>query len=223
MLPEIVKLHELIDIVITILDARDPYTQEHSFRVAEYSELISENMGSDTDTHQRVHIAAHLHDIGKVGVSDYILNKPGKLAKEEMKEMQSHSRIGYNILKRIPMFQEISRIVLHHHERFDGGGYPKGLSGEAIPFESRIIAVADAFDAMTSDRPYRKGMPPEEAASEIRNLFLALTAAPDGVCNPVRNLSSCTACRTPRRTGFVTPSATFLLALPAGRRAGRGL
>ncbi|HHC25423.1 MAG TPA: HD-GYP domain-containing protein [Desulfobacterales bacterium] len=167
MLPEIVKLHELIDIVITILDARDPYTQEHSFRVAEYSELISENMGSDTDTHQRVHIAAHLHDIGKVGVSDYILNKPGKLAKEEMKEMQSHSRIGYNILKRIPMFQEISRIVLHHHERFDGGGYPKGLSGEAIPFESRIIAVADAFDAMTSDRPYRKGMPAEDAADEI--------------------------------------------------------
>jgi putative nucleotidyltransferase with HDIG domain len=167
LLPETVSLHELIDVVITTLDARDPYTLEHSFRVAEYAERISEDMGLDEDTRQRIHIAAHLHDIGKIGVSDAVLKKTGNLTKTEMKEMQSHSRIGYNILSRIPMFQEISRIVLYHHERFDGHGYPEGLKGEAIPLESRIIAVADAYDAMTSDRPYRKGMPPGDAVREI--------------------------------------------------------
>ncbi|QTA86983.1 HDIG domain-containing protein [Desulfonema magnum] len=167
MLPLTVSLHELIDVVITTLDARDPYTLEHSFRVAEYSERISEDMGLDADMHQRVHIAAHLHDIGKIGVSDAVLNKPGKLTNAEMKEIQSHSRIGYNILSRIPMLREISEIVLHHHERFDGKGYPRGLMGDKIPLESRIIAVADAFDAMTSDRPYRKGMPSDDAVREI--------------------------------------------------------
>ncbi len=167
MLPLTVSLHELIDVVITTLDARDPYTLEHSFRVAEYSERISEDMGLDADTHERVHIAAHLHDIGKIGVSDAVLGKPGKLTKAEMKEIQSHSRIGYNILSRIPMLREISEIVLHHHERFDGKGYPRGLFGEKIPLESRIIGVADAFDAMTSDRPYRKGMSLEDAVGEI--------------------------------------------------------
>jgi len=169
LLPETVSLHELIDVVITTLDARDPYTLEHSFRVAEYAERISRDMGIDADMHQRIHIAAHFHDIGKIGVSDAVLNKPGKLTKAEMKEMQSHSGIGYNILSRIPMLREISEIVLYHHERFDGLGYPEGLIREKIPLESRIIAVADAFDAMTSDRPYRKGISFADAAREINH------------------------------------------------------
>ena len=167
MLPETISLHELIDVVVTILDARDPYTMEHSFRVAEYAERIAEEMRLAPDTYQRIHVSAHLHDIGKVGVSDAVLNKPGRLTTAEMREIQSHSRIGHNILRRIPMLREISEIVLHHHERFDGLGYPEGLIGEAIPLESRIIAVADAFDAMTSDRPYRKGSPFADAAKEI--------------------------------------------------------
>lgn len=116
---------------------------------------------------QRVHIAAHLHDIGKIGVCDNSLNKAGKLTTAEMADMQMHPRIGFNILQRLPSFREIARIVLHHHERWDGRGYPDGLRGEAIPPESRIIAVADAFDAMTSDRPYRTGISVDDAAAEI--------------------------------------------------------
>ncbi len=167
MIPEFIHIHEVVDIVITTLDARDPYTYEHSFRVALFSELISENMKLPQDMHERLHIAAHLHDIGKIGVSDSILNKTGKLTKAEMIEIQMHSRIGYNILNRLPTFKAIAKIVLHHHERIDGNGYPERLSRGAIPLESRIIAVADAFDAMTSSRSYRKGMPFEDAAAEI--------------------------------------------------------
>ncbi len=167
MLHETVSLHELIDVITTTLDARDPYTFEHSFRVAKYSEAISVAMGLDSEIHERVHIAAHIHDFGKVGVSDKVLNKPGKLTKEEMEEMQLHSRIGYNILQRLPLFRKLSNIVLYHHERVDGQGYPEGLSGVTIPLESRIIAVADAFDAMTSDRSYRAGRSFEDAAREI--------------------------------------------------------
>ncbi len=167
MIPEFIHIHEVVDVVIATLDARDPYTYEHSSRVALFSELISQDMKLPQDMHQRVHIAAHLHDIGKIGVSDSILNKAGKLTKAEMIEIQSHSRIGYNILNRLPTFRVVAKIVLHHHERMDGNGYPERLSGEAIPLESRIIAVADAFDAMTSNRSYRKGISVEDAAAEI--------------------------------------------------------
>jgi putative nucleotidyltransferase with HDIG domain len=162
-----INIHDLVTIIVTILDARDPYTYEHSFRVAEYSECISKSMGLDKATHQRVHYAAHLHDIGKTGISDAVLNKPGLLTIKEMKEMQTHSRIGYNILTSIPIFSSISKIVLYHHERMDGLGYPEGLKGNQIPLESRVIAIADAFDAMTSNRSYRKAMLAEKALEEI--------------------------------------------------------
>lgn len=167
LIPDLINIHELVDVVITTLDARDPYTYEHSFRVAYYSELISRHMNFTRDVHQKIHIAAHLHDIGKIGVKDSVLNKPGRLTEDEMKEIQTHPRIGHNILIRLPNFKEVAKIVLHHHERFDGKGYPDGLKGEDIPLESRIITVADAFDAMTSDRPYRKGMTFEKAMIEI--------------------------------------------------------
>lgn len=167
MLPETIALHELIDVVITTLDARDPYTFEHSFRVALYSEIIAREMGLSKTICQNIHIAAHLHDIGKIGVPDAILNKTGRLTTDEQIKMQAHSHIGANILNRIIIFQEISNIVLYHHERFDGLGYPTGIKGENIPLESRIISVADSFDAMTSDRPYRKAMPPEDAFNKI--------------------------------------------------------
>ncbi|GBC63511.1 HD-GYP domain-containing protein [Desulfonema ishimotonii] len=168
MLPGTVDLHELVDIVNTILDARDPYTLEHSLRVAEYAEKIAADMRLDPCARQRVHIAAHFHDIGKIGVPDAVLNKPGRLTEEDRRAIQTHPRFGYNILRRLPALAVISEIVLYHHERFDGLGYPDGLRGERIPLESRIIAVADAFDAMTSDRPYRCGMSAEAAAGEIR-------------------------------------------------------
>jgi putative nucleotidyltransferase with HDIG domain len=167
-LPEKIHIHDVIDTIITVLDARDPYTYSHSIRVAEISEIIARRMGFPDGIVERAHHAAHLHDIGKIGVSDGVLNKPGKLLHSEMLEIQAHSRIGYNILVRSKLFSDIAAIVLHHHERYDGLGYPDGLSGEDIPVESRIIAVADAFDALTSDRPYRKGIPFDIAGGEIQ-------------------------------------------------------
>lgn len=169
MLPEQIKIHDLVDVVITTLDARDPYTYEHSFRVAHFSEVISRKMGLSESAHQKLHIAAHLHDIGKIGVPDNVLNKPGRLSKDEMLAIQTHPRIGCNILGRLPDFRDIAGIVLCHHERYDGKGYPGGLKGELIPIESRIICLSDALDAMTSDRPYRKGMPFEKAVNEINH------------------------------------------------------
>lgn len=161
------SIHELIDVVVNILDARDPYTFIHSWRVAELSVLISESMALSKERVEKLHIASHLHDIGKIGVPDRVLNKAGKLTHEEVLYIQAHSRIGYNIIKRLPILEEISQIVLYHHERFDGLGYPDGLEGENIPLESRIISVADAFDAISSDRPYRKLRNFDECFKEI--------------------------------------------------------
>lgn len=166
-IPDRVQLHEVIDVVLTTLDARDPYTYEHSFRVALYSERIARWLGLSATIRQRVEVAAYLHDIGKIAIADQVLNKAGRLNREEMIEIQRHPRIGYNILARLPTFQEVATIVLHHHERFDGNGYPARLAGNDIPLESRIIAIADAFDAMTSSRPYRKAMTVDEALVEI--------------------------------------------------------
>ncbi len=166
-MPEKLTLHALIDIIFATLDARDSYTFEHSYRVAKYSEIIAKNMGLSSEDHEKVHYAAHLHDIGKIGIPDSILNKPGILSVEDRKIMQSHSKIGYDVLNRIPMFVEIADIVLHHHERYDGLGYPNGIKGVSIPLGSRIIAVADSFDAMTSTRTYRKSICFKEAAVEI--------------------------------------------------------
>lgn len=163
-----VNIHETIDIIITLLEARDPYTFSHSWRVAELSVMIAEAMELDESMIEKLHVAAHLHDIGKIGVPDKILNKPGRFTDEERKHMQAHPRIGYNILNRIPIFKEISDTVLYHHERYDGMGYPSGLTGDDIPLPSRIICVADAFDAITSDRPYRKGASYIDALEEIK-------------------------------------------------------
>jgi len=167
-IPEHVCLHEVIDVVLTTLDARDPYTYEHSCRVALFSDLMARELQLPPAIQQRIRVAAQLHDIGKIAIADQVLNKAGRLDRDEMIEIQRHPRIGYNILVRLPTFHEIATIVLHHHERFDGEGYPQRLAGEAIPLESRIIAVADAFDAMTSNRPYRKALSVDESLAEIR-------------------------------------------------------
>ena len=154
--PEI-RMDELIEIILTVLDARDPYTFSHSLRVTEIAVLIANDMKLPAEKIRTIHKAAYMHDIGKVGIPDRVLNKMGRLTRDEMLYMQAHPRIGYNVLSRLPYFKGIAEIVLYHHERWDGLGYPAGLKGEEIPLESRIIAVADAFDAITSDRPYRKG------------------------------------------------------------------
>jgi HD-GYP domain-containing protein (c-di-GMP phosphodiesterase class II) len=162
-----VKLDDIINTIIITLDARDPYTYSHSERVAALSVLIATSMDFSEEEIEKIHIAAHLHDIGKIGVPDSVLNKEGKLTKEEIIHLQSHSLIGYNILHKIDIFKEIEVIVLHHHERYDGQGYPNNIKGEDIPIESRIIAVADSFDAITSDRTYRPASSYEYGFYEI--------------------------------------------------------
>lgn len=166
-LPDVLDFHTVVDMVITTLDVRDPYTFEHSYRVAGLAELMADEMNIAVSQKNVVHYAAHLHDIGKIGIPDEILNKPGQLTHEEMVQIQSHSAVGAMILNKNEGFCQIAKVVRHHHERWDGTGYPDGLSGEEIPIESRIIGLADAFDAMTSDRPYRRRKRHEWALNEI--------------------------------------------------------
>lgn len=158
----------VIQALSSAVEARDPYTEKHSKRMAEYAMATAREMGFSMYDSQVVRYAAILHDIGKIGVSDYILSKPGDLTKEEWKRMQKHSRIGADIVTQIDSFKEASKLVYHHHERYNGQGYPEGLRGEDIPLGARIIAVVDAYDAMTSRRPYRKAYSREEAVAELK-------------------------------------------------------
>jgi HD-GYP domain-containing protein (c-di-GMP phosphodiesterase class II) len=154
--------------LVTTLDARDRYTAGHSAAVAIYARDIAVRMGLSEQEAAIAHLAGLVHDIGKIGLSAKVLEKPGALTLEERREMQRHSEIGERILAKVESYAEIASIVRHHHERVDGGGYPDGLTYEEIPLLSRIIAVADAYNAMTSDRPYRDAMP-----SRVARLRLA--------------------------------------------------
>ena len=136
------------------VDAKDSYTRSHCQTVSQLCGLIGAELGLDAGRLTRLRLAGLLHDVGKIGVPDAILNKPAKLTDDEYEHMKRHSLLGYDIVQAADMELE-ARWVRHHHERFDGGGYPDGLAGEEIPLESRVILVADAFEAMTSDRPYR--------------------------------------------------------------------
>lgn len=140
------------------LETRDVETREHSVRVAQYTLAICRNLGiTDQDRLKTIERGAFLHDIGKIGVPDQILRKPGPLTKEEWVIMKTHPMIGVNLLKDVEFLKEALAIVRSHHERWDGGGYPDGIEGNVIPLEARAFAVADALDAITSDRPYREG------------------------------------------------------------------
>ncbi|MEW6662184.1 MAG: HD-GYP domain-containing protein [Bacillota bacterium] len=149
------------------LDAKDPYTRGHSDRVAGYAVDIARRLRMPEDQVEDLKYIALLHDAGKIGTSEQILNKPGRLNDDEFQQMQCHSAIGADIVRNVKMLAKGAEIIRHHHERWDGCGYPDGLKGDEIPIGSRIIAVADAFDAMTSDRPYRAAMTPEAALQEI--------------------------------------------------------
>jgi len=144
--------------LVATLDARDRYTAGHSAAVAIYARDIAREMGLPSDDQQLAHVSGLVHDIGKIGLSAGVLEKPGALTFLEREEMQRHSEIGERILANVDTYAEIASIVRHHHERVDGDGYPDGLAGDRIPLISRIIAVADAYNAMTSDRPYREAM-----------------------------------------------------------------
>lgn len=145
--------------LVTTLDARDRYTAGHSAAVAVYSRDIASRMGLDAGQQDLVHLCGLVHDIGKIGLAVGLLEKPGPLSLDERRQMEAHAEIGERILANVADYAEISLVVRHHHERVDGQGYPDGLIGSDIPLLARIIAVADAYDAMTSDRPYRDAMP----------------------------------------------------------------
>jgi HD-GYP domain-containing protein (c-di-GMP phosphodiesterase class II) len=150
------------------IDAKDPYTHGHSKRVAEYAVKTARYIGYDSKALTMMKITGQLHDFGKIGIREQILSKNGRLDKNERKAMEEHPVIGAQILARFKPFHEIVPGVRHHHERYDGTGYPDGLKGEDIPEGGRIIAVADAYDAMTSHRPYRKELHHQEALVELR-------------------------------------------------------
>ncbi|MDO5518833.1 MAG: HD-GYP domain-containing protein [Clostridium sp.] len=162
--------HDLIDSLAAALDAKDFYTAGHSTRVGDMSYKLGKHLKLDEGKLEILHIAAHLHDIGKIGIPDRILNKRGKLTDTEWNKMKEHCSIGYNILSKSKSLSYIAEIVLHHHEKFNGTGYPSCFKGYNIPFESRIIAVCDSIDAMKSIRPYKKVMNDTECINElIRN------------------------------------------------------
>lgn len=149
------------------IDAKDKYTKGHSNRVAKYSRMLAASLGEDEKEQEKIYYVALLHDIGKIGVPNAIINKPGKLTDEEYAIIKTHPVIGSDILKTISSIPEISIGARYHHERFDGKGYPDGLKGEEIPWIARIIGVADAYDAMTSNRSYRQYLPQEVVKAEI--------------------------------------------------------
>lgn len=144
------------------IDAKDPYTRGHSDRVARVAVRLAEELGCDSDTVKTIYLSGLLHDIGKIGINEEVLRKTGKLTAVEFEHIKTHVIVGYRILADLPNMSQIRPVVLHHHEAWDGTGYPHGLSREEIPYLARIVAVADSYDAMASDRPYRPGM--EDAA-----------------------------------------------------------
>ncbi len=162
----------LINVVRTLVyavEAKDQYTCGHSERVALYAKRLAEQLGYSEEACELLYLTGLLHDVGKIAINDAILNKPDRLTEEEFAEIQRHPDEGWKILHELQQLSYVLPGVLHHHERIDGKGYPDGLAGQDIPRDGRVLAVADAYDAMTSDRAYRSGMPHEKAISILRN------------------------------------------------------
>ncbi len=156
--------------MVAAIEAKDPYTKGHSERVAELTLAVAREFGIPDRELQKLEYAALLHDAGKIGIPEQILNKPCPLSTQEYEEVKKHSVLGAEILQKIKFLSSKSDVVLHHHERYDGSGYPAGLSGNNIPLESRILAVADTYDAMTTDRPFRAAKTPAQAMEEMERL-----------------------------------------------------
>ncbi|MCR5053769.1 MAG: response regulator [Lachnospiraceae bacterium] len=165
---ETLSLH-VVQTVAEAIDAKDTYTNGHSGRVAEYAKEIAGRYGYDEKHQDEIYIMGLLHDVGKIGVPDAVINKPGRLSEKEFERMKAHPVVGANILKKIREMPKLSIGARFHHERYDGTGYPEGLKGEDIPEEARIIAVADAYDAMTSFRSYRSALSQSIVRYEIEN------------------------------------------------------
>jgi hypothetical protein len=163
------SIRDTIESLADAIERRDRYTSNHSTRVAGYTKAILAQLPEIPDAlAQTIFAAARVHDVGKVGIRDAALLKPGPLTTEERQDIQMHAMIGADIVSRIPEYRLCASIIRHHHERWDGAGYPDGLIGDDIPIGARIIAIADGFDAMTSDRPYRRAMSAEAAIEEVQ-------------------------------------------------------
>jgi len=151
-----------------LLDLKDLKTGMHATRLAEWAVRVGEELGLGEEELRDIEYASMLHDVGKVGVPDEILFKPGRLTDDEFEQIKKHPEYGWAILRAVPGLESVSLVVLHHHERMDGKGYPAGLEGDQIPLGSRIVCVVDAFDAMLSSRSYRKGLGIDEALRRLR-------------------------------------------------------
>jgi cyclic di-GMP phosphodiesterase len=165
------RIHEITSstlcALVQLLDLKDSTTGEHSSRLAECAITTAKLLGLSDEETRQIEIAAVLHDLGKIGIPDEILKKPSRLTIEEQTIMRRHPEYGWVVVQNIPGCEQASLLILHHHEMWDGGGYPAGLKGKDIPLGARVVAVADAFDAMTTDRCYRKGMPFEKAVATL--------------------------------------------------------
>jgi putative nucleotidyltransferase with HDIG domain len=157
----------ILSMLSRAIEARDPYTRGHSARVTELAEAVARRLGWSEDRLASLRVGGPLHDIGKLAVPPEVLRKKGRLDAGELAEIREHPEVGARILLRIAALSEALPYVLYHHERWDGTGYPSGKAGEEIPLEARVLAIADAFDAMTSDRPYRRALTQEEALAEV--------------------------------------------------------
>ncbi|MCX7729995.1 MAG: HD-GYP domain-containing protein [Candidatus Caldatribacterium sp.] len=164
------RMHlELLRALTAAVDAKDPYTRGHSARVAKLALRIADHLRLSGKQKEIVEYAAILHDVGKIGITDVILSKPGRLSPEEYRVVQEHPLIGYRIVKDVNFLHQVAEVILSHHERCNGRGYPHGKCKEEIPLEARIVAVADVFDALTSERPYRRAYTVEEALTIMEN------------------------------------------------------
>ena len=182
---------EFVGALAHALDARDRYTAGHSQRVSQFAVSITEAMGLPAEEREVIRIGALLHDIGKIGVPDYVLQKAGPLSDSEFALIKQHPKIGHRILEGVQGFSPYLPVVELHHENWDGSGYPYGLSGKDVPLSARIVHVADAWDAMTSDRPYRRGFSQERALAiiganagtqfdpEIAAIFIGIASSSD--------------------------------------------
>jgi HD-GYP domain-containing protein (c-di-GMP phosphodiesterase class II) len=159
-----------IQMLAGAVDEKDPYTRGHSDRVTQYSMMIATEMGLDAGFLEILRVSAQLHDVGKIGIEDRILKKPGTLTPEEFEIMKTHTTKGANILRPVPQLREMLPGIELHHEALNGRGYPYGLKGDDIPLLARVIAVADTFDALTTNRPYQQAFDPVEALRIIQNL-----------------------------------------------------
>jgi putative nucleotidyltransferase with HDIG domain len=161
---------DAVRLLAEALEAKDSVTRGHSNRVRKLCLEIARELGLRPEMCERLELGAFLHDLGKLGVDDAVLKKPGKLTPDEYSQMQEHPEIGMRMLEASPFFADVIPIVRHHHERWDGTGYPSGLAEEDIPLESRIIAICDTYDTMVSSRPYKLPLPSETALQTLRNM-----------------------------------------------------